>query len=503
MQKDILINVHPKEKRIAIVENGSLEEFFVERADTKGMVGNIYKGKVESILQGIGAAFVDIGFEKNGFLYVTDAVDSAYDAESFDELEEFGKRPLPQKRHINIHDVLKRNQEIIVQVVKEPFGTKGPRLTSHVTIPGRNFVFMPGDEHIGISKKIVDPKERERIRNILKRFKLPKDTGLIVRTAASGHKENELIREIKYLINLSERIQHFASRSQALALIYEELDLVLRITRDVLTEEFSNVYVDSKEEYKRIMRFLNSFSPQLKSKIKLFNQNTPLFDSFKIAEEIEKIYGRKISLKSKGYIIIEQTEGFVSIDVNTGKFASRNLEETAFITNLEAAREIARQIRLRDMGGIVVIDFIDMESRDHQRKVYAALEESVKRDKAKTNILGFSSIGLVEMTRQRMRKSLESVLYERCPCCGGRGSIKSALTTSIEAIRELENQLLNNKKKIIVITLHPRVAQKLLEEYKQDIINLERKYKSKVIIKEDQLFPHEGFKCEAKGFSRV
>ncbi len=502
MEKIILINSQPREKRVAILEDGSLEDFFVERQEFKGYVGNIYKGKVDSVLQGIAAAFVDIGLGKNGFLYVTDAIDSAYESESFEELEEVERKPRPQK-HINIHDVLKKGQDVIVQVVKEPFGTKGPRLTSHATIPGRNFVLMPGEEHIGISKKIVDPKERDRIRNLLKRFKLPKDTGLIVRTAASGRKEKELIREIKYLINLSERIQQYASKSQSPSLIYEEVDLVLRVVRDVLTEEYGHVYIDSKEEYKRIMRFLNSFSPQLKNKIKLFNQNVPLFESFKVEEEIRKIYERKINLKSKGYIVIEQTEGLVAIDVNTGKFVSRNLEDTAFITNLEAAKEVGRQIRLRDMGGIIVIDFIDMESRDHQRKVYAALEEAVRKDKAKTNILGFSSIGLVEMTRQRMRKSLESMIFEDCPCCNGRGLLKTNATVAIEAIRSLETELRNNKRKIIVLIVHPVIAKRVHDDFRQHIFHLEREHKSKVMIKEDSEMHLEGFKFEIRNFSKI
>lgn len=494
MAKEILINVEREEKRVALLEEGRLEEFYVERKEDLQLVGNIYKGKLASLAPSIRAAFIDIGLKKSGFLYTADIMpvrtsvpfkgtldflEADYD-ELKDLSEEFGfEKP-----------ELKEGQEILVQVVKEPLGTKGARLTTHISLPGRYMVLMPNDKTIGISKKIEDEKERNRLKSILTSLKLPKDMGFIVRTAAMGCKEKDLSRDVKYLLNLWRKVKICAQKKQAPALIHQELSLVFRIIRDSFTRDVIRVIVDDGREYRMIAQFLRSIIPQLASRLQFYRKDEPLFKMKNIEGKIELIYERRVNLPCKGYIVIEQTESLVAIDVNTGGFkGGKSLEKTAFLVNQEAAGEIARQIRLRDIGGIIVIDFIDMEDSSHRRNVFATLESSLGKDKARRNILPISEIGLVEMTRQRMRKSLEGASYQACEHCAGKGLVKSPATVFSQIMRKLKKYIMEanlkkgfRRKREIFLTVHPLLASYIRERGKESLSYLEGKFRVKIRV---------------------
>jgi len=513
MYQEILISVEPQEKRVAIVENRVLEEFYVERQGGQGLVGSIYKGVVESIVPAIGAAFVRMGLERNGFLYIQDLTHPDYEkiVEIIDKpyareggIENNNKARTP----VDIKNILKKNQEILVQVVKEPLGTKGPRLTTHITLPGRYLVLMPCDSHLGISRRIQDNHERTRLKELLKDLKVPHNLGLIVRTAAHAATKREFLQDLRYLTNLWRRIRLVTQRRSAPVLVHEEYDLVLRIIRDNFTSRTNRLLVDSKEEYKRIMRFLSIFLPSLRSRVQLYHSDVSLFEKKGVEDEIAKIYDRKIALKSGGHIVIEPTEGLVAIDVNSGRFTrKKNPEETAYLVNLEAAQEIARQARLRDIGGIVIIDFIDMKINEHKRKVFNALNEALRRDHAKTDISAVSALGLIEMTRQRVRRSLESVAYKSCSYCQGRGLVKSPATMAILALRKIIKMLQKMENlpalhqhrqagRAILVFAHPDVASWLVNENRQALYNLESRYKVRILVKGDPNLHIENLKIE-------
>lgn len=498
MSKEILVNIEPQETRVVILENQLIEDFFVERKDSSKLVGSIYKGKVESVVSGIGAAFVDIGLEKNGFLYMSDATG----VEQLDNLAALESGFLDfqrsHRRQQPIQNLLKKGQSILVQVLKEPIGTKGARLTTNISLPGRYLVLMPDNRHLGISKRIEDQQERERLRKALEELKLPAGMGFIVRTVAEGAKKNQLARDVKYLCHLWKNIKIRAAKMTAPALLHEEYDLLLRTVRDLFTEDVSRLIIDSKDGYYKIINFLNLIQPPLKTKVEYFTSDTPLFEKMHIEDKIAKIYDRKVKLPSGGYIIIEPTESLVAIDVNTGSFTGkRNPEETIYKTNLEATKEIARQIRLRDLGGIIVVDFIDMNSKENRHKVYSTLKDALERDKAKTNILGISEIGLVEMTRQRIRKSIESISYKECPYCQGRGSIKSPITVSIEVLRRIKRCLKETRNRLIEIRVHPEVAARLFNEDRSSITYMEKRFRVKVNVVPDAKLHVEDIEIKA------
>ncbi|MBI2095825.1 MAG: Rne/Rng family ribonuclease [Candidatus Omnitrophica bacterium] len=498
MKKEILVNMEFQSKRVAVIEDGHLEEYYVERPSDKQLVGSIFKGKVSSIVPGIGAAFIDLGLEKNGFLYVTDVVGQGglgFDTEEAVFVEN-GEKPAtpppppPRKdRHEptpQIQDVLKKEQEVLVQVVKEPFGTKGARLTCQISLAGRFVVFMPHHPHVGISKRIDDKKERERIRQIIKAIALPKESGLIVRTAAWGCEAKVLERDIRFLVHQWKLIQRRCAIRKAPSIVHEEYGLVLRMVRDVLTENFDHIIINDKEEFKRVDRFMRAAVPNLRNKLSLYTGDIPLFTAHGVQREIERIYEPRAGLKSGGYLVIEQTEALVAIDVNTGKFTgTRNLEETAFRTNCEAAREIAKQIRLRDLGGIIIIDFIDMERQDHRRTVLKILEDSLRRDRAKTSFLNLSQLGLVEMTRQRMRKSLESASTQQCPYCQGKGIVKSRETVASEALTKLAQFLKSLRREHVELTAAPEVIEVLARESGRVVRSIEQPGHNRVSLVPD------------------
>ena len=495
MQKEILINVEPQEKRVAVVEGGSLEEYYIERPSEVSLVGNIYKGTVNSVMSGIGAAFVDIGFGKNGFLYVTDMMAPI---QEFDLLETNLHHPrhTPRPKPSDIDKLVKKGQEVLVQIVKEPIGNKGPRLTTHVGIPGRFVVLMPFDNHMGISKKVTDHTERERLRQILKKIMPNLNMGLIVRTAGVGKSEADFRREIRYLAALWRNIKNRSTKIKAPNLINEEYSLTFRILRDIFTEDVAGVLVDNREEYKKLMHFANNMMPSMKRKLLLYQEKVSLFDSRGIEKEVEKLYNKKIALKCGGYIFIEETEGLIAIDVNSGSYNKKHMEETAFKVNCEAATEIARQIRMRDIGGIVIIDFIDMLREKHNREIFDILVNMFKKDRAKINILKMSEFGIVQMTRQRIRRGVKKVSYKDCPYCCGRGSVKSATTMAIEVLRSIKKQIEKVRLKEIRSYVHPEVANYMLNEDRSAIAKLEVLYKTRIVIIAEPEMHIENFRVE-------
>jgi ribonuclease G len=491
MKKQILINVEAGERRIAIVVENRLDDYFVERLEQKNIVGNIYKGEVSSVVPGIGAAFINYGEAKNGFLYVSDAAEAMPDYDEGEIIYDVEASPPPDKAKrkgpLKIEDLLKKGQEIIIQAVKEEIGTKGARLTTNISMPGRYLVFMPYSGKIGISRKIRDEGERRRIKEILRSFKLPPGAGAIVRTAALGCDKKDLVRDIKYLTKRWSQVRTASQRKKAPALIWQELDIASKVIRDMLTEEVEKIIVDERGEFKRIKRIISNFSPNFRSRLELYKDDEPLFERYGVEKEIDKIFNRKIFLKCGGYITIEQTEGMVAIDVNSGRFVKKkDPEETIYRVNMEAAQDIARQLRLRDLGGIIVIDFIDMMKEQHRRNLMDTLQQEIKKDKARTHIASFSDLCIVEMTRQRTSKSLESAAYESCPYCNGRGLIQSKDTISIQAIRKLKDFLKKAKTKgDVEIVLHPDVAEKLRKDESGFLYRLGRGFRTKIIVLEN------------------
>lgn len=502
MQQDVFINATPQESRIAIVEDGLLAEFLVERKRERGIVGNIYKGKVARVLPGMQAAFVDIGLDRAAFLHVSDLSASPEGMSNLlrgseEEIVFEGPKP-PSRRRLPIERQLSRGQEILVQVAKDPLGMKGARLTSHVSLPGRYLVFMPTTSHIGVSRRIEDDKERKRLKDIALSLGT-EEGGFILRTACEGRSKREIQRDLKFLTKLWKRVQKKAEPTGAPALIHQDLDLIARAIRDFFTTETHQVVIDNVKEYRRMLDFVGQFMPRLKSKVAFYSQAEPVMDHYRVEEQIAKALERKIWLRSGGYITIDRTEALTAIDVNTGRFVGkRDQEETVLKTNLEAAREIVRQLRLRNVGGIIIIDFIDMEKEANRKKVYEALRDAIKRDKARTNILKISELGLVEMTRQRTRESLENMLLSPCPYCDGWGRIKSNVTIAYEILRAIkrEKSRLEDGKRILV-RVHPDIANFLYDDEGRSLDNLEREINHKIIIKAAEELSHQKYEISA------
>ena len=462
MSDEILINVSPQETRVGLVEQGVLQEIFIQRASNVGVMGNIYKGRVERVLPGMQAAFIDVGLDRTAFLHASDIhVDAAAS---------------PAAANDDISALLRDGDSILVQVIKEPLGSKGARLTSQLTIPSRYLVYLPHADHVGISTKIEDEGERARLRDLL--TELIEESGrpgsFIVRTAGEGVNSEELRNDVTFLHRLWDSIQEAAPQSAAGTLVHSDLPLIMRTLRDLMNDDIERVRIDDQAAYRRCVDFAQKFVPGTAEKIELFDGTAPIFDLYGAEDELQRALDRKVPLKSGGYLIFDQTEAMTTVDVNTGAYVGyRNLEETIFKTNLEAAQTIAHQLRLRNLGGIIIIDFIDMVDETHREQVLSALGKAMSRDHAKSVVCSLSSLGLVEMTRKRTRESLERILCEPCPTCMSRGRIKSAETVCYEIFRELRRTARQFQAREYRVLAHPDVIARLADEQSTGLAELE------------------------------
>ncbi|RKD33213.1 Rne/Rng family ribonuclease, partial [Thermohalobacter berrensis] len=467
--KEIIIDCGFNQDRVAILENSELVELYIEEVDNKRILGNIYKGRVANVLPGMQAAFVDIGHDKNAFLYVKDAIPKDMLLNEDVNIKD-----------ISIRDVVKSGQELIVQVVKEPLGTKGARITTHITLPGRYLVLMPFTRYVGISRRINEEEERERLKNIIEKIK-PEDMGIIVRTAGEGKDEETLKDDLNYLVNTLNRVYMERNLCTAPKMIYKDLNLVHRTARDLFSPDTKRLLINDKDKYKDVLKFVDMFSPHLKNKIDYFDENYDIFEYFGIEVMIKNALKRKVWLKSGGYIIIDETEALTSIDVNTGKYVgSTNLEDTVLKTNIEAAKEIAKQLRLRNIGGIIIIDFIDMKKEEDENEVLECLKNELKKDKTKTTVLGITKLGLVEMTRKKDRDRLSSKILKDCPYCEGTGKVYSEPTVINKIEKEIKRISLHTNSEAVILEVNPSV-NKYLEE-REYLNEIEKKYNIKVFI---------------------
>jgi ribonuclease G len=483
MFREIVINADPNETRIAVLEDAELVELLAERPEERRLVGDIYKGRVTAVLPGIQAAFIEIGLAKSAFLHMSDMVESITDIEMFDG--DGPPHPSKPRDDLKIEDLLQKGQEIIIQIIKEPIGTKGPKVSARISLPGRYLVLMPGLDHVGVSRKIADRDERYRLRKILADLK-PKGHGLICRTVGEGKGEKEFQQDVSYLAGLWAQIEQAAATNPSPVILHREMEMTTGLIRDLFTEDIDRVVIDSEEAYKEILDYLRSFSPDLKNRVKLYKGDGPIFDEYGIEAEVAKTLERKVWLKKGGYIVIDHSEALVAIDVNTGRFTGKKSpEDTILKTNLEAAKEVARQLRLRDLGGIIVVDFIDMEQESSKRQVLDTLRNALRTDRARTKVYPVSELGLVEMTRQRERSSLLHYYSDDCNCCGGVGKIPSLATLSMKIERYISRIGAHAKEKHVQFRVHPELATFLFDERSQRLDALERQLGLTVDLRDD------------------
>lgn len=478
MSEELLINFTPMETRVALVENGVLQEVYIERTRARGLVGNIYTGKVVRVLPGMQAAFLDIGLERTAFLHANDIA-------ALDGSDDRG----------DIRTAVREGQILAVQVTKDPMGSKGARLTTRLSVSSRYLVYMQGESHVGISQRIEDETERQRLRDLVASLVTEQRSGTyIVRTAAESASEDELAADIGFLDRVWQAVERRIARGENKAVVYEDLPLLLRTMRDLVHPQLEKIRIDSRESYQRVVDFVEQYLPDMKSKVEHYPGERPIFDLYGVEDEIQKGLGRKVELKSGGYLIIDQTEAMSTIDVNTGAFVGhRNQEETLFKTNLEAATALARQLRLRNLGGIIIIDFIDMTDAEHRRQVLRALEKAMERDYAKTSITGVSELGLVEMTRKRTRESLEHVLCETCRYCHGRGSLKSAETVCYEIFRDILREARAYDCEKLRVLASQDVIDRLLDEESANVADLEEFIGRAIEFQVETLYNQEQF----------
>src|SRR5687767_13776150 len=534
MTKEMIISSSAHETRVAILEEDLVAEIFIERERSRGVVGNLYKGRVSKVLPGMQSAFVDLGLERDGFLYVTDVIATF---EEFDRLEtdedepgaagngsrgtgpadvankgggpvsrgsrrdrERDKGPEPK-----IEELLKEGQEIIVQVAKEPLGTKGARLTSHATMPGRFLVFMPTVDHVGVSRKIESRDERSRLRGIVREFREQHGFtgGVIIRTAAAARPKEDIVSDLSYFHRVWTEIRQKSETSRAPAVVYQEQSLVAKLLRDLLTEEFSAIRIDNATEHRRVLELIERIMPSLAPKVKLYEKEYPIFEEYGVQPEIDKALRSKVWLKSGGSIVINQTEALVAIDVNTGRYVGKKsagrLEDTILKTNLEAVKEIVRQIRLRDLGGIIVLDFIDMEEKKNRQKVLQTVEQELRKDRAPSKALQVSDFGLVIITRKRVKQSLERVLTEPCPYCAGSSVIKSSSTICYEILSEVKKISADLDGQSLVLRVNPDIARALRDEERAVLRDLKQSLGREIAIRPDVQLHHEQFDLMAVG----
>ncbi len=537
MTREMIVSSSAHETRVALLEDEQVAEVFIERERHRGVVGNLYKGRVSKVLPGMQSAFVDLGLERDGFLYVSDVVATF---EEFDRLEtDEDDAPAPgagtgpgsdaqasakqgggngggqgqrkgnghsrggpkgeSKDEPKIEELLKEGQEVIVQVAKEPLGTKGARLTSHATMPGRFLVFMPTVDHVGVSRKIDSRDERSRLRGIVREFREQHGFGggVIIRTAAAGRPKEDIVSDLSYFHRVWTEIRQKAETSRAPAVVFQEQSLVAKLLRDLLTEEYSSIRIDNPHEYRRVLELVERIMPSLASKVKLYEKDYPIFDEYGVQAEIDKALRSKVWLKSGGSIVINQTEALVAIDVNTGRYVGKKtagrLEDTIIKTNLEAAKEIVRQIRLRDLGGIIVLDFIDMEEKKNRQKVLQAVEQELRKDRAPSKALQVSDFGLVIITRKRVKQSLERVLTEPCPYCAGSAVIKSSSTICYEILTEVKKMASDLNGHSLILRVNPDIARVLRDEERAVFKDLKQSLGKDVTLRPDAQLHHEQF----------
>ncbi|MCL4817500.1 MAG: Rne/Rng family ribonuclease [Vicinamibacteria bacterium] len=490
MTKDLIVSSTPQETRVALLEDGVVSEFFLEREAHRGIVGNIYKGVVTRVLPGMQSSFVDCGLERDAFLYVADVLE---------ELPENLLTPEEQKSAArgghSIEDLVKEGQEVLVQVLKEPLGTKGARITAHVSMPARYLVYMPTVEHVGVSRKITDDDERRRLKSMVKEIRQELGGGgFIVRTAGQGRSREDFERDARYLARTWDEIRGVGSRGRAPQLLHRELSLVQRLLRDLLSDEVASIRLDDEREYKRTLDLVSQLQPELAPRVRLHGKPSSIFEDHGVAAELERALRQKVWLESGGYIVIDQTEALVAIDVNTGRYVGqKKLEDTVLETNLEAVKEIVRQIRLRDLGGIIVLDFIDMEERKSRQKVMAVLEQELRRDRSPSKVLSVNEFGLVILTRKRVRQSLQRTLCQPCPYCAGSGMIKSVATVCAEIYDEVRKLAADLKGEALLLRVNPDVARALHGEEAAILRDLVQLVGHEVKVQGDPLLHQEQF----------
>lgn len=487
MSEEILINVTLMETRVALIENGLLQEVFIERHNKRGHVGDIFRGQVVMVMPGMEAAFVEIGLERAAFIHNSDIV--AIDAEGFEVRDEL---PRP------IQETLREGQDIVVQVAKDAISSKGARLTTHLTLPSRNLVYMPRNKHLGISQRLEDEAERERLmavlQEVLEAESWDESGGFIIRTAAEGAGFEELQEDVRFLRRLWSKVEERIARKDGIRAVYGEVPLYMRTVRDLIRQEVEKIRVDNEESFREIQNFLDDFVPELETKVEYYGGERPIFDLYGIEDEINRALGRAVKLKSGGDLIIDQTEAMTTIDVNTGGYlGSRNHAETILKTNLEAATAIARQLRVRNLGGIIIIDFIDMLDPEHQRQVQRTFAKALEKDHARTSITGISQLGLIEMTRKRTRESLGQTLNSDCPVCEGRGTLKSAESVCYEIFREILNVARAYENDVLLVMASQIVVDRLLDEESDTLASLEELIGKTVKFEVEPMYTQEQF----------
>lgn len=483
MSDELLINVTPQETRVAKIENGMLQDVIIERAAKRGLVGNVYQAKVCRVLPGLQAAFMDIGLERTAYLHLVDII-----------VSEEKKTLHPE---LSIDNVLRSGQEILVQVIKDPMGTKGARLTTHITIPARYLVYMPNSKHIGVSQKIGSDNERKRLKMLIKKY-LPelKGGGYIIRTVAENISEEAIYADMLFLEKIWQSIQENHSLKESPKMVYEDLPLAMRVMRDIADTEIDAIRIDSCATFEKVSKFAHKFIPRLASSIEYYPGERPIFDLYGVEDEIQRALQAKIELKSGGYLIIDQTEAMTTVDVNTGAYVgkhNRNLEETLYKTNLEATQAIVRQLRLRNLGGIIIIDFIDMMDANHRQQVLRSFKKALERDHAKTSVTELSNLGLVEMTRKRTRESLEHIVCEACPVCNGKGTVKTVETIAFEIFREIIRVARQFETAKLLVLTSQEVGDYLVDEESSAIAELEEFMQRTIQLKMDNEYQQEQY----------
>ena len=489
MEKRMLINVsEDDEYRIAVVEDRTLEELYLERTKAERHVGDIFLGKVQNVEQSIQAAFIDIGIEKNGFLHVSDIRPDVHD---IPPRQTPSARP-PKNDDRKIRSLLNKGDTVLVQVTRESIDQKGPSLTTYVSLPGKYLVMMPGLSHFGVSRKIQDDEARKRLKQILGEMELPKEAGFIIRTAGMGRTKRDLQRDLQYLRRLWDAICRKLQSATSPALVYQESDLIIRCMRDLFAADTDEIIIDSEDVSKRVREFLSIVSPSFQNRVKLYKGQAPLFQKFQVDQAVDQIYSKKVTLPHGGSIVVEQTIALVAIDVNSGKYTEGgDAETTAYRTNMEAAVEISRQLRLRDLGGVIIIDFIDMREEKHRRDVERELYNAMKRDRARVKILRMSQFGIVQMTRQRMRTSIARATFSTCPSCEGTGLTRTLESLTIDLMRKLRHEVAKKDINAIECLLHPDVALHILNQKRQVLLDFEKQWEKKITIKSDPTVPFQ------------